>query len=67
MAAGRAAPLFENRDDARNTKLTAIHPAATTTPMVGNAPHVKARLLLSRVGADLVSVAAIFNPWIGVT
>ena len=27
-----------DRDDARNTKLTAIHPAALTTPMVGQRP-----------------------------
>ncbi len=30
-----------NRDDARNTKLTAIHPAALTTPMAGRCPAWK--------------------------
>ncbi len=67
MPAGRPAALLENRDDARNSKLTAIHPAAATTPMVGNARHVKASLPLRRVGPDLAGVAAIFNPWFGVT
>lgn len=66
MPAGRPAALSENRDDARNAKLMAIHPAAAATPMAGNARHVKASFPLRRIGADLAGVAAIFNLWFGV-